>query len=186
MSDRTRLAWTDELIGILKTRWAAGASASRIAAEIRVSRNAVIGKAHRLGLSTLKPRSTAAVHAVRPVRRPTPKPAKAPSSPPAPKTRKPQPEVLAAPSNPPVRLLDLTPFTALPGQCRWPVKTAEEGCAGGETLFCGAPKDQDKPYCPYHTASAFIRRTGVTWSEERLEQHRAMMRRRAAATARSW
>ncbi len=46
------MSWTDERIEHLKTLWGQGKSASDIAEELGdVSRNAVIGKAHRLGLS---------------------------------------------------------------------------------------------------------------------------------------
>ena len=45
------MSWTDERIERLKKMWAKGATASQIADELGgVSRNAVIGKAHRLGL----------------------------------------------------------------------------------------------------------------------------------------
>ena len=45
------MSWTDERIDTLKTMWADGATASQIAEKLGgVSRNAVIGKAHRLGL----------------------------------------------------------------------------------------------------------------------------------------
>ena len=47
------LSWTDERVGLLRRLWIEGLSASRIAAELAggVTRNAVIGKVHRLGLS---------------------------------------------------------------------------------------------------------------------------------------
>ena len=46
------MSWTDERIERLKAMWAEGKTASAIAEELGgVSRNAVIGKAHRLGLS---------------------------------------------------------------------------------------------------------------------------------------
>src|SRR4051795_10986642 len=45
------MSWTEERIERLKTMWHDGATASQIADELGgVSRNAVIGKAHRLGL----------------------------------------------------------------------------------------------------------------------------------------
>lgn len=45
------MAWTDERIDLLKKLWEKGLTASQIAEELgEVSRNAVIGKAHRLGL----------------------------------------------------------------------------------------------------------------------------------------
>ena len=44
--------WTDERVELLKKLWIDGLSASQIAAELgNVTRNAVIGKVHRLGLS---------------------------------------------------------------------------------------------------------------------------------------
>ena len=47
------MSWTEERIEQLKARWAPGATASEIATELGgVSRNAVIGKAHRLGLES--------------------------------------------------------------------------------------------------------------------------------------
>ena len=45
------MSWTDERIETLKTMWEGGQTASQIADALGgVSRNAVIGKAHRLGL----------------------------------------------------------------------------------------------------------------------------------------
>jgi GcrA cell cycle regulator len=46
------MSWTDERVELLKKLWQDGLSASQIAAELGgVTRNAVIGKVHRLGLS---------------------------------------------------------------------------------------------------------------------------------------
>src|SRR6202007_292560 len=51
-SAMTVLTWTDDRIEQLKKLWEGGLSASQIAAELgNVTRNAVIGKVHRLGLS---------------------------------------------------------------------------------------------------------------------------------------
>src|SRR6202162_5387267 len=48
------MSWTDERVAVLTKLWAAGLSASQIAAELGgITRNAVIGKVHRLGLSGL-------------------------------------------------------------------------------------------------------------------------------------
>src|SRR3954447_16152226 len=47
------MSWTDERIDRLKELWSQGITASQIADELGgVSRNAVIGKAHRLGLQS--------------------------------------------------------------------------------------------------------------------------------------
>ena len=46
------MIWTDERVELLKKLWSDGLSASQIAAELGgITRNAVIGKVHRLGLS---------------------------------------------------------------------------------------------------------------------------------------
>lgn len=83
------MSWTDERVETLKKMWGEGQSASQIAKELGgVTRNAVIGKVHRLGLS-----NRAAGHA-------SPKPeAKAKPAAPAPKPEakpRPQPKTEAA------------------------------------------------------------------------------------------
>lgn len=94
------MSWTDERIEALKTMWEAGRTASQIADELGgVSRNAVIGKAHRLGLQS-RPSP------VKPNEAPAPEPvAVAPEPEPvveAPPTPEPEPEpVTAAPPPPP-------------------------------------------------------------------------------------
>ena len=104
------MSWTDERIDRLKKMWSEGATASQIADELGgVSRNAVIGKAHRLGLdarpSPVKPgeekeKPAAAVAPApkpAPVERAAPKPAAAaapeqaaPAQPPARSPQRPQ------------------------------------------------------------------------------------------------
>lgn len=50
------IGWTDERVELLKKLWSDGLSASQIAAELGgITRNAVIGKVHRLGLSNRGP-----------------------------------------------------------------------------------------------------------------------------------
>lgn len=139
--------WSDDQIATLRHMHAEGHSFSVIAATLGggMSRNAVIGKAHRLKLDG------------RPVRR---RVAKAPK----PKKlrfarkkyageltalrdlQKALPRRIAEPATPP----DCTPVTLLNlehGHCRFPIG---EVC-GPDTLFCGAPKgDGDVAYCPYH------------------------------------
>ncbi|MDU9005046.1 GcrA family cell cycle regulator [Sedimentitalea todarodis] len=55
------MSWTDERVETLKKMWGEGQSASQIAKELGgVTRNAVIGKVHRLGLSNRNSGATAA------------------------------------------------------------------------------------------------------------------------------
>ncbi len=55
------MSWTDDRVEILKKMWGEGQSASQIAKELGgVTRNAVIGKVHRLGLSNRATTGTAA------------------------------------------------------------------------------------------------------------------------------
>ncbi|MEM8803264.1 MAG: GcrA family cell cycle regulator, partial [Pseudomonadota bacterium] len=55
------MSWTDERVETLKKMWSEGQSASQIAKELGgVTRNAVIGKVHRLGLSNRAGSSAAA------------------------------------------------------------------------------------------------------------------------------
>ncbi|MBA3878511.1 GcrA family cell cycle regulator [Sphingomonas aquatica] len=80
------MSWTDERIDTLKTMWEKGLTASQIAETLGgVSRNAVIGKAHRLGLqarpSPVKPNEVEAKPAPAPRAEPVaaaPRPAPAP------------------------------------------------------------------------------------------------------------
>jgi GcrA cell cycle regulator len=76
------MSWTDDRVELLKKMWGEGQSASQIAKELGgVTRNAVIGKVHRLGLSNRATGGTAAKPDVK---------AKAPAAP--------KPEVKARPS----------------------------------------------------------------------------------------
>ena len=112
------LSWTDERIDRLKELWSQGKTASYIADELGgVSRNAVIGKAHRLGLqsrpSPVKPnepapKAKAKVREKAEAAAPAPRPAAAPAAPweddeneaPAPASTKPVREHSAAPAEP--------------------------------------------------------------------------------------
>jgi GcrA cell cycle regulator len=137
--------WTDTRTERLKQLWAEGRSASGIAALLGwVTRNAVIGKVHRLGLAGRKttsrqpvPRRTSPsrVHFLRqaPTRfvRPT-----APLLPPPP---------------PPVAALMLTLRQLRADQCRWPIGDPKEARFG----FCGRQKAPGVPYCGHHAAIAY-------------------------------
>ena len=83
------MSWTDERIEQLRSMWEKGLTASQIADELGgVSRNAVIGKAHRLGLKS-RPSPVKATEKAKPARSaPAPKPA-APTPTPAPRAAEP-------------------------------------------------------------------------------------------------
>ncbi|MEQ7872423.1 GcrA family cell cycle regulator [Sphingomonas sp. ASV193] len=105
------MSWTDERIDRLKAMWAEGATASQIADELGgVSRNAVIGKAHRLGLesrpSPVKPGEEKAA----------PKPAKAaaPAAAPRPRPAAPPRAAPAVPPPAPVSAAPAAPASAAP------------------------------------------------------------------------
>ncbi|MGC9370776.1 MAG: GcrA family cell cycle regulator [Paracoccaceae bacterium] len=98
------MSWTEERVETLKKMWAEGQSASQIAKELGgVTRNAVIGKVHRLGLSNRaggggktakeKPSPKAEAPAAKPKAKAEPKPAPAPQPAPeaAPAAAAPQP-----------------------------------------------------------------------------------------------
>jgi len=95
LGKRYIMAWTDDRVATLTKLWADGLSASQIAKQLGgVTRNAVIGKVHRLGLSgRAKPSSPARKAAARKTAasksarsstaaKSKPKPSRAPSAPP--------------------------------------------------------------------------------------------------------
>jgi len=159
------MEWTDDRIEELRRLWSQGLSASQIADRLGgVSRNAVIGKAHRLGLakrpSPIKRganASTAPRAPRRPRAKPTPSPTAAAAAPadsaptPAPRPAlKPRPRRIEAhestPLEDPVGVLDLTER-----MCRWPI-----GHPGDpEFRFCGARTVAGLPYCAAHAQRAY-------------------------------
>ncbi|WP_298492388.1 GcrA family cell cycle regulator [uncultured Maritimibacter sp.] len=92
------MSWTDERVETLKKMWSEGQSASQIAKELGgVTRNAVIGKVHRLGLSNRAGGAPATPPAAKPAAAKE-KPVEAPKAAPAAKkptpaaAKKPEPE----------------------------------------------------------------------------------------------
>ncbi len=87
------MSWTDERVELLKKMWGEGQSASQIAKELGgVTRNAVIGKVHRLGLSnragsgaTAAPAAKAAPAKEKPAAAAAPKPKVEPKQAPQPR-----------------------------------------------------------------------------------------------------
>jgi GcrA cell cycle regulator len=134
------MSWTDERIESLRTMWEKGLTASQIADELGgVSRNAVIGKAHRLGLKS-RPSPVKATEKVA-------KPVKAA----APATPKPVAPVSAPRAAAPVAP---RPVVAAPRQeARAPVETpTADGALGGD----GPPK-ADAPRIVSIGPGGFIR-----------------------------
>jgi GcrA cell cycle regulator len=153
----TSMTWTDERVEQLKKLWADGLSASQIAAQLgNITRNAVIGKVHRLGLSgrakspsssaprPRKPRSashmlrisrpsmrgnTALAHAYEMELEPDP-----------------VPYDNVIPIGQRRTLLELNEDT-----CRWPI--GDPGSA--EFFFCGGNTVTSLPYCAYHSRVAY-------------------------------
>ena len=69
------MSWTDERVETLKKMWGEGQSASQIAKELGgVTRNAVIGKVHRLGLSNRAGSAAATTAAAKPAPKEKPAP----------------------------------------------------------------------------------------------------------------
>jgi GcrA cell cycle regulator len=100
------MSWTDERIDRLKAMWAEGSTASQIAEDLGgVSRNAVIGKAHRLGLESRpspvrageeKEKKVKAAPAAAAPKSAAPKPAAPKAATPAPEPRVPAPRPVKA------------------------------------------------------------------------------------------
>ncbi|MFN4023401.1 MAG: GcrA family cell cycle regulator [Hyphomonas sp.] len=157
------MSWTDERVTVLKKLWAEGHSASQIAKQLGgVTRNAVIGKVHRLGLSG---RATPSRPVKRPPRlaRPKPRFVTEPVAAAAPAASPPLPGVTAAPAPPerghaltalpPLPMADGAPATILTlrdSMCKWPIGDP----ADPKFAFCGRKADCG-PYCAEHAAVAF-------------------------------
>jgi GcrA cell cycle regulator len=146
------MGWTDERVELLKKLWQDGLSASQIAKQLGgVTRNAVIGKVHRLGLSG---RATPSKPA-RPVFK-APRPARQAAAPAAPRRIAPPPLATAAPAPPPpVRYVDETPGTATvltlgAHMCKWPIGDP----SSDDFTFCGR-RASEGPYCVEHARVAY-------------------------------
>jgi GcrA cell cycle regulator len=147
------MSWTDERVELLKKLWSDGLSASQIAGELGgITRNAVIGKVHRLGLSGRAKSPSSA----------SPRPRKARSGGHMLRVSRPQmrgntalayeyevepePELLEIPVEQRRNLLELNEKT-----CRWPI-----GDPGSpEFFFCGGETANELPYCTYHSRVAY-------------------------------
>jgi GcrA cell cycle regulator len=132
--------WTDERVEQLKSLWTEGLSASQIARVLGgVTRNAVIGKVHRLGLAG----------------RASPSRSERPRLPLTPKVsirvHAPEPPVV---EEDPVLLDDgnfATVLTINDRMCRWPIGDPAEN----EFHFCGRKPKNGSPYCEAHARKAY-------------------------------
>lgn len=152
--------WTDERVELLKKLWAEGLSASHIAAELGgITRNAVIGKVHRLGLSGRAKSPSAA--ASRPRKARTSGQQMLRVARPAMRGNtalarlhaydldfEPEPQEIEniVPMGQRCTLLELNE-----GRCRWPI--GDPGAS--DFFFCGGKPAENVPYCAYHSRIAY-------------------------------
>ena len=149
------MMWTDERVELLKKLWTEGLSASQIAAELGgITRNAVIGKVHRLGLSGRAKSPSSAAPRPRKPRAPGMMRLSRPSmrgntalAPMYEADIEPEPELIEniIPIGQRCSLLELND-----SKCRWPI--GDPGSA--EFFFCGGTPVEGLPYCNYHSRVA--------------------------------
>ena len=177
------MSWTDERVELLKKMWGEGQSASQIAKELGgVTRNAVIGKVHRLGLSN---RATGGAKAeakpkTAPKAEPKAKPAPKQAAQAAPASAAPEPVAKPIPARkqiipagqplPPQPSANEISPEALAKVSEVEKKAkkltlmelTERTCkwpvgdpATEDFWFCGLPVQQGKPYCEANVGVAF-------------------------------
>lgn len=170
------MQWTEERVELLKKRWAEGLSASQIAAELGgVTRNAVIGKVHRLGLSGRAKSAPSGVSRLRA------KPAQTVRRPQASAPREtsygvhggggggvhgnvalasaaPAPRPTPAPRVVPIGLVEtalvcerVTIMELRENMCRWPLGDPSQT----DFRFCGGRCSPGDPYCTHHASIAY-------------------------------
>ena len=172
------MSWTDERVETLKKMWGEGQSASQIAKELGgVTRNAVIGKVHRLGLSNRTGGATSAKPAAKdkaaskaapktrdkaetaaPETPPKPVvhirrqiiPAGQPL-PPQPSANEISPEALASVREVEKKAKKISLMELTERTCKWPIGDP----ATDEFWFCGLAVKAGKPYCEAHVGVAF-------------------------------
>jgi GcrA cell cycle regulator len=156
------MAWNDERVELLKKLWSEGLSASQIAGRLGgVTRNAVIGKVHRLGLSgrattsrmkSHRPRARVAQPQLQPKR--LAKPRFQSQGNPAVRSLYPMD---AEPFVPTVEELDIplkerrTIASLTDCSCRWPIGDPQMA----DFHFCNRDKVPALPYCEFHARRAF-------------------------------
>lgn len=151
------MEWSEETIERLKALWAEGHSTAEIGRRMGVSKNAVVGKAHRLSLPA-RPS---------PIRRPDgeararptpPRRLSGPTLPPLATTSLPA-EPAAPALRPPPKPASVLRPVAPPrsggrvAACCWPI--GEPGTSSFR--FCDAEAAQGKPYCAEHAQLAYVK-----------------------------
>jgi GcrA cell cycle regulator len=152
------MSWNDERVEALKKLWSEGLSASQIASRIGgVTRNAVIGKVHRLGLSGRAPASRTTTARPRPRIAAPRRPAK-PRFGPVPSVTLRQPYQLEAePYVSTYKEVEIpvaerkTLRDLVEASCRWPIGDPQHA----EFHFCNRSKVAGLPYCEFHARRAF-------------------------------
>ena len=174
------MSWTDERVELLKKMWAEGQSASQIAKELGgVTRNAVIGKVHRLGLSNrtggaapskpaakekaAAPKKAAAAAPADEAKAAAPAPERpvAPPRrqiipagqplPPQPSANEISPEALATVREVEKKAKKISLMELTERTCKWPIGDP----ATDDFWFCGLSAQPGKPYCEAHVGVAF-------------------------------
>jgi len=163
------MEWTEERVETLKTLWTQGNSASEVSRSLGVTRNAVIGKVHRLGLGRRHAPAPPRTISAQTARRPRGHSgwlgaATRPHAPPRPRPNHAEPSALAAHARPSLddlraEALDLPPTADLLNlnvhSCRWPIGHPDQPGFG----FCGRDRQGPGAYCDHHRSLAFRRST---------------------------
>jgi GcrA cell cycle regulator len=148
------MGWTDERVDLLKRLWLDGHSASQIAKQLgEVTRNAVIGKVHRLGLSGRAAPSQPARPVFKAPRPPRPVVNATPVQRRAPVEVRPvaPPVAVAAPEIYVEERGTATVLTLGAHMCKWPIGDP----ATDEFTFCGRRAGAEGPYCVEHARVAY-------------------------------
>lgn len=144
------MEWNEETIARIRALWAEGHSTAEIGRRMGVSKNAVVGKAHRLNLparpSPIR-RGTGEKRAPRAVVRRV-------TGPTLPALQSVERAQISKPAIVALRPVQVQPRPAgRVSSCCWPL--GEPGTA--EFRFCGDPTVPAKPYCETHVAVAYVR-----------------------------
>ncbi len=148
------MEWTDEVILRLRSLWGEGLATAEIGRRMGISKNAVVGKAHRLGLEA-RPSPIQRLGGERPAAPPRPpRRIVGPTLPPLPAAPALTPTIAPA-AGPRIAPRPV----AVPGQprrhsaCCWPI--GEPGTASFR--FCDAEAANGKPYCAEHAQIAYVK-----------------------------